>query len=214
MLAFNPHDPFPLIEPDYPAEKQHSAAVDEWLGLPVKRVEGSLTKADDGQQRWIGFHPSVFLTPYTELRRFLAEIAPAPGETVVDLGAGYGRLGFVLARHYPEVHYHGLELVPERVKEGVAALTRFGATHARLDCADLAAASPPPAKFYFIYDYGARAAISKTLADLRAIAAARGIVVVGRGRSVRDLVEREHPWLGAVVDPVHRAHYSIYRSHP
>jgi hypothetical protein len=37
-------------------------------------------------------------------------------------------------------------------------------------------------------------------------------VLVGRGRGVRDAVERSHPWLGAVAEPWHQKNYSIYRS--
>lgn len=213
----DPNDPFPLVRLTrelYPAAKRHAAGVDELLGLRVKETEARLRDPRDGQQRWLGTHPSVFLTPYVELRAWLEQVAPKAGETVVDLGAGYGRLGFVLARHYPEVSFLGFELVPERVEEGSRALARFGARHARLEVADLAAAAfmPPAAEVYFVYDYGTREAIEKTLADLREIAKGRPIRVVGRGRAVRDAIERRHPWLGSVHAPVHHAHYSLYRT--
>lgn len=216
-IPFSPDDPFPLLELNpglYPAAKRHAAAADDALGLRVKEIEARLRDPGDGQQRWLGTHPSVFLTPYVELRAWLARVAPGPGETVVDLGAAYGRLGFVLARHYPEVRFLGFELVPERVEEGRRALARFGARHATLEAADLAARgfTPPPAEIYFVYDYGTREAIEKTLGDLREIAKRKGIRVVGRGRAVRDAIERRHPWLGEVHPPLHEAHYSLYRT--
>ena len=51
--------------------------------------------------------------------------------------------------------------------------------------ADLSALDfkPEPAQFYFIYDFGSREAIEKTLQDLRSIAALQPISVIGRGRS-------------------------------
>jgi hypothetical protein len=133
---------------------------------------------------------------------------------VVDLGAGYGRLGFVLQRHFPEVEFLGLELVAERVREGQAALQRFGAGNARLVVADLAdpAFRVPEAAVYFIYDFGVRAAIAKVLDEMRGIAGRRAITVVGRGRAIRDQIERGHPWLGEVNPPFHRPHFSIYCS--
>lgn len=216
MIAFDPEDPFPLLAlaPEhYPLAKRHAALADEWLGLRVSETEASLRDPSDGQQRWLGHDPAIFLTPYVELRAWLEELGPAAGDRIVDLGAGYGRLGFVMARHFPQCHFLGFELVPERVSEGTSALARFGA-QGKLLVADLSDPSwrPPAAEIYFLYDYGTKAAIAKTLADLRELSQTKGIQVVGRGRAVRDLVEREHPWLGSVHLPRHHAHYSLYRS--
>jgi precorrin-6B methylase 2 len=147
-----------------------------------------------------------------ELRTWLEELKPKDGETVADLGAGYGRLGFILARHFPGVNFLGLELVTERVKEGAKALANFPAPNARLETANLLRANTPEADIYFIYDFGARESILKVLDDLKRIAKTANIRVVGRGRRVRDLIEREHPWLGSVHQPVHGPHYSIYRN--
>ncbi len=217
MFEFNPADPFPHLplEPSsYPAAKRHAAMADRWLGIEVEKVEAKIRDPGDGQQRWLDRHPSIFLTPYVELRAWLEQLRPEAGSAVVDLGAGYGRLGFVLARHFPECRFLGFELVPERVKEAAKALERFGAGRASMLQADISDPSwkPPVAEIYFIYDYGTREAISKTLGDLRELARGHGIQVVGRGRAVRDCVEKDHPWLGAVHPPLHEAHYSLYRS--
>lgn len=217
MLELNPLDPFPLLPltPElYPAAKRHAALVDRFLGLDVEKVEARIKDPGDGQQRWLDRHSSIFLTPYVELRAWLEQLRPKEGETVVDLGAGYGRLGFVLARHFPACRFLGYELVGERVEAGRKALAKFGAANARLERADISAGTwkPPAAEIYFIYDYGTRAAISKTLGDLREISLVKPIRVVGRGRAVRDAIEREHPWLGSVHAPLHEAHYSLYRT--
>lgn len=222
MWEFNQLDPFPLWPPlqpeQYAAAKRHAAAADAWLGLRVEKVEASILGPEggpeDGQERWLDRHPSIFLTPYVEFRAWLELLAPAPGAKIVDLGAGYGRLGFVMARHFPQTQFLGFEIVAERVKEGASALARFPAPNARLEVADLSSPtwSPPLAEIYFIYDYGSDASVSKTLEDLRKVGASQGITVVGRGRRVRDKIEREHPWLGSVHGPRHFAHYSIYRS--
>ncbi len=217
-MELDPGNPFPLLplSPElYPLAKRHAALADEWLGLQVSSTESRLNpNLLPGQQTWCDRHPSIFLTPYVELRAWLEELRPEAGELVVDLGAGYGRLGFVLARHFPETRFLGFELVKERVSEGQKALRNFGAVRAELLEADLSAPgfTPPLADYYFIYDYGTRAAIAKTLCDLRELSKAKKFQVVGRGRSVRDQIEREHPWLSAVHAPTHHAHYSIYRA--
>jgi SAM-dependent methyltransferase len=216
MLEFDPNDPFPLIAalaPEhYSAAKKHAAAADAWLGLDVPGTEARVHDPKDGEERWLDRHPSVFLTPYVELRAWLEELKPKHGETVADLGAGYGRLGFILARHFPGTKFLGLELVPERVKEGARALAKYPAPNARLETANLLHTSTPEAEIYFIYDFGVSDSILKVLDDLKRIAKTKEIRVVGRGRRVRDLIERTHPWLGSVHQPVHGPHYSVYRN--
>lgn len=216
MILFRRDDPFPLLaegEASYGEEKLHSAAVDQWLGLRVEESERAIQDPQDGAERWLHVPVTTFLTPYSELRRMVEVVKPAPGSLVVDLGAGYGRLGFVVERH-TEARFLGLELVPERVREGALALERFGATRARLEVADLAAEvfQLPPADLFFVYDYGTRAAIAKTLGDLRELSRFRAVKVVGRGRAVRDRIEREEPWLSGVVAPEHHGNFSVYRS--
>ena len=137
-------------------------------------------------------------------------LSPQAGQSIVDLGAGYGRMGFVIARHFPDVRFVGYEYVAERVNEGKRCLNLAGAPpHIALQQADLShfGFRPESADFYFIYDYGTRAAISKTLDDLKRVARNRSIVVIGRGRASRDAIEREQPWLSGTVPPEHHGHY-------
>lgn len=219
-LAFDPADPFPLVDPesvDYPAAQEHAAKADAWLDLRTEAVERSLPRGElamTGQQLWLSLPVRGLLTPYTCLRALMERLAPVPGSTVVDLGAGYGRLGFVLGRHWPGVNFLGYEYVAGRVAEGNRCLAVHGHARARLEFADLAARGfrPLSAELYFLYDYGTREAIEKTLEDLRHIALTRPITVVGRGRSSRDAIERRHPWLSQVVRPEHAPHASIYRT--
>lgn len=229
MLVFDPSDPFPLLEPEshsYPEAQSHSQRVDAWLGLETERVEEELIRKNraaelpvlsvngDPQQLWTGLPVQALLTPYTEIRTILDQLPLRAGQTVVDLGAGYGRMGFVIDRHFPDVWFVGYELVLERVHEGQRGLKRAGCNNAFLERADLGDPSfvPLAADYYFLYDFGARWAIEKSLDDLKSVAVERAITVVGRGRSSRDAIERNHPWLSQVIPPNHFEHYSIYRS--
>lgn len=219
-LAFDPRDPFPLLEERelaYAEAQEHAALADAWLDLRAEAVERTLPRgalAGTGQQLWLDLPVRGLLTPYVELRALLARLRPVPGSTVVDLGAGYGRLGFVVARHWPGVSFLGYEYVRERVAEGNRCLAAHGHALARLECVDLSAREfrPGAAGIYFLYDYGTRAAIEKTLQDLRHIARTLPLTVVGRGRASRDAIERRHPWLSQVVPPEHAPHASIYRT--
>jgi hypothetical protein len=203
----------------YQEAQKHSELVDSWLNLRTREVEIELAREKRGpknrdQEWWIGLPTHALLTPYSELRKMLSLLDPVGGSKVVDLGAGYGRMGFVLSRHYPDVRFVGYEIVEKRVREATRCLEIHGCKKAEMLCEDL---SVPEFKlavadFYFIYDYGSRMAISKTLKDLQIIARRRPIVVIGRGRLSRDLIEKENPWLSGVNAPEHHGNFSIYRS--
>lgn len=224
MLRFDPLNPYPLLLPgvaSYAEDQAHGAAVDAWLGIRAESIEAALVarnkiqRSDPDQQLWIGLPVQAMLTPYTELRAILAEVAPKPGQSIVDLGAGYGRMGFVIAKHHPGVRFLGYEYVVERVHEGARCLEAATVPeNVELKQADLSHSEflPEAADFYFIYDYGTPKAIAKTLEDLKLIARSRAIKVIGRGRSSRDAIEREQPWLSQIIAPEHHGHYSIYRS--
>ena len=294
MLVFDACDPFPLVgvgagsgsepagvagaEPTggavtYAEAQVHAAAVDKWLGFELDAIEARLAREHTNfsgardEQHWIGLPIQTLQTPYTEIRELLSLLDLKPGDHIVDLGAGYGRMGFVVAAHHPGVGFTGYEVVSDRVAEGrrvlgaycervraasagsgrienqrfaptvgdphgklaaenlpgsLAAGGQRGSLAARdlppaeieLQCADLSDPGflPRAADFYFLYDFGSRTAISKTLNDLKQIAATKPITVIGRGRSSRDAIERTEPWLSQVNPPRHFSHYSIYRS--
>ncbi|HVK61203.1 MAG TPA: hypothetical protein VM432_06615 [Bdellovibrionales bacterium] len=208
MLSFERRDPFPLISshPSAAEKKAHSIEVDRWLGLRINEVEARLNQAGSQQPApdssgahqnlWFGLAPQELLTPYVEIREVLERIQPKSGSTVVDLGAAYARIGFVLARHFPEVSFEGFEYVGERVREGRRALEAFGAKHARLHHADLTAKEfeIPRAQTYFIYDFGTDGAIERILNQLRKKIAADACVVA-RGRRTQYAIEDHHRWL-------------------
>ncbi len=221
MILFDPEELFPFVDGSvtYADAQSHSAEVDAWLGIKTAEVEAQLLAAmkveNADHQLWIGLPVKALQTPYTELRELLERLAPEVGETVIDLGAAYGRMAFVLDKHAPGVGFIGYEFVGARVREGQQSYQRHGLKNAQLFEADLSHVEfrLPSAEYYFLYDYGNRQAIEKTLEDLREIAMVRAITVVGRGRASRDAIERGAPWLSQVVAPEHFLHYSIYRSH-
>lgn len=223
MLVFDPKNPFPLVrkgEVSLAEAQAHAALVDNWLGLQAGTVEINVkeeiySQPDDGQEPWAGLPVKTLLTPYTDFRLILEQLAPRRGQTIVDLGAAYGRLGFVISQHWLGVGFVGYELIEERVREGRRCLERFEVMpEIQLLQADLLAPEfmPQAADFYFMYDFGSRQAIDKTIYDLFIIAQKRSITVVGRGGRTRDAIERRNPWLSQVIEPEHFPHYSIYRS--
>jgi precorrin-6B methylase 2 len=211
MLQFHPGLPFPLLKEGtytYADAQNHAERVDGWLGLQTLRVESALNErgcmarapnsTQDHQQLWIGLATQNLLTPYVEIRRILGILNPQPGDTVVDLGAAYGRIGFVIGQHYPDVQFLGYEFVGERLRESQKCLQRLKFQNVKMEHADLSAPGfiPDEARFYFIYDYGKPRAIEKTLHDLRRIAQRRRIEIVARGQTCQQAIASRHTsWL-------------------
>jgi hypothetical protein len=215
-LIFNADDPFPLLESgkhSYKEQQEHSAIVDQWLGLNTEETE-ALISANPNQQLWLKIPVAAMQTPYSEIREILSHFDVQRKLLVVDLGSAYGRMGFVIARHFPNWNFIGYEVVPERVARSREALSAHPCDRVRFEVADLndENVTPEAGDIFFIYDYGTRDAIGKTLVDLQAIAKQKTITVIGRGRASRDAIERNHPWLSQVENPEHYPHYSLYRS--
>ncbi|MEN9724251.1 MAG: hypothetical protein RJB38_2237 [Pseudomonadota bacterium] len=203
---------------DYVSEKRDSERIDEFLELQISEIEHQLQqaigRAAASQEAWQHLSPQVFQTPYAEIYRILQALAPKPGELVVDLGAAYGRMAFVLESFFPEVRFVGYELLEARVFEARRVLSRLRLQRSCVEVCDLENPQfkPVQAQHYFLYDFGTRSAIRKALLDLRDWAREGQIQVVARGRAARDEIEREHPWLSQVNQPRHWPHYSLYCS--
>ncbi|RYZ63330.1 MAG: hypothetical protein EOP09_17835, partial [Proteobacteria bacterium] len=122
MVRFERRDPFPnLAEGSFSKTeaKLHAIEADSFLGLRVNEIEsrlnlaGSKTPAPhasgEHQQLWFGLDPQDLLTPYLEIRCVLESLKLQGAKHVVDLGAAYGRMGFVIERHYPQMTFTGYE---------------------------------------------------------------------------------------------------------
>lgn len=222
MLKFDPQDPFPLIDlaaVPYPEQKAHASEADQWLGFEIEKVEAAIERQEASREQvreqWIGLPPQSLLTPYVELRRMLFEAGQhmtLDRATVVDIGAAYGRLAFVLAAHAPTARFVGMEISGKRVEEGNRVMHARALARAQLIHADALTDELPPGQLYFMYDFGSPKSIRTILEKLKHLAQIGSITVIGRGRATRDEIERKHPWLSNVHEPVHRGNFTIYRS--
>jgi len=207
-----------------------SSEIDDSLGFRIRPIEkmlfelakslrpdGNLNNLGSvlhqGNQTWIGLEPETLQTPYAELREVLEILKPLKGQRIVDLGAGYGRMGIILHFLYPGVHFLGIEFVPERVNEGARVFRELNADGELLQ-GDLTHADfvLPKANYYFIYDFGKVSHIRRTLKQIENAADEQKIVVIARGAGVRSIIDHEHPWLSGVHGPIHREKISIYFS--
>lgn len=214
------------------AEKLHSQQLDTDLGLYSAEIEKELirrarqrSQSDDFRdwgpalhgrdtQTWVGLPIQSLMTPYAELLRMVEKLSPAPGTSITDLGAGYGRLGYITALRFPGVRYQGYELVPERVAEGLRIYGPLSGPDFSLQVADLSLPQfrLPDADAHFIYDTGSHSTIRNIIAQIQLQARSRAVTVIGRGRATRHLIENENPWLSQVIPPEHHDTFTLYRS--
>ncbi len=224
-LCFNPKDPFPLIETNtvsYAEEKLHAAQVDVWLGIRAEEIEKQIALKQTSKERnrefWIGKSVETFSTPYTELRSIIEDLRPVFADSnepaIVDLGAGYGRMAHVVDAHAPLVRFVGYELLVERQAEGQRVIALRGLGRAVLKHQDVTSLEfeSRSASVFFLYDFGSRADVETCIENLKRLATQRTITVIARGGRSREVIEKQHHWLSQVVKPLHRKHYSIYRS--
>ncbi len=203
-----------------------STDIDKLFGFRVNEIEGRLLEKartlspggnhhtwgsllHEGNQTWVGLHPETIQTPYSELLRMTEKLDLRPGDKVIDLGAGYGRLGILLHKLHPRVRFQGIEFVPERVAEGQRVYQLQGLDPDTLCIGDLTREEfmPELADHYFVYDFGKVPHIRHLLHKLSRIADSRKFSVTGRGKGIRSLISHEFPWLTPCYE---EENFSIY----
>ncbi len=203
-------------------EKLHATQVDAWLGIRTEDIEKQIalkeTSKEQNREFWIGKSVETFSTPYTELRSIIEDLRPVFDDlnepAIVDLGAGYGRMAHVVDAHAPQVRFTGYELLVERQTEGQRVIEQRGLELAELKLQDVKSLKfeSGSASVFFLYDFGSRADVESCIENLKRLAMQKTITVTARGGRSREVIEKQHPWLSQVVRPLHREHYSIYRS--
>ncbi len=216
-----------FICPPNLSPQEHSRAIDSILKCHTLEIENELTalakkrfsggdvkswgkKMHGGSQTWVGLDPQVLNTPYSELKEMIDFINPKEHDRFIDLGAGYGRMGVILSSYNLKLHFHGHELVKERVDEAKRWLQDLHCENCEMTLTDLGDENfkIPEAEVYFIYDFGFPEQIRilmNQLSDLN-----RPMIVVARGLTTRSIIDHIHPWLSQIFKPIHKETYSIY----
>ncbi len=162
-----------------------------------------------GNQTWVGLDPETIQTPYQELLRLCQKLPLKKNDQVIDLGAGYGRLGIVIQKVYPDIKFRGIEFVPERVIETKRVYSLLGISPDVMNEGDLTAPDffPGEADHYFVYDFGKVPHIRQLLNKLSQIADRKKFTLTGRGKGIRSLIAHEFLWLTPVYE---EENFSIY----
>jgi len=209
----------PTIENAYPAlaesidhdltKRKISSEIDLHLGFHIKKIEETLrTKAlqidpetyfdewgpllHDGAQTWVGLDFQILQCTYHDLKILFNTIKPKPGNKIVDLGAGYGRMGIFLHWYYPLTAFLGIELVKERVDEANRIYKELNLQNKKMEVGDLSKIDElPDGDFYFIYDFGSEEHILKILNLLKN---EKGKILIVKGRICYNLMQKDPHW--------------------
>lgn len=210
--------------------RQHSSFIDRMLGYEIKENERDMVKKAQallpqgdytnfgpsihgGIQTWVGLDASTLQTPYSELFNILKKLK-IKDELIIDLGAAYGRMGIIVETQFKSARFIGFEAAKERVKMGQDVYEHLKFKRARLWEQDIFqdSFSLPKADVFFIYDYGFKDHILKTLDQCEHVAYEKNIRIVARGLLTQGLIKNNHPWLEMIDQGSGQEKYIIYQS--
>lgn len=210
--------------------RAHSKELDKCFGLRIPKIEMNLVKeyrpyfmTEDssnkkqhfkGTETWIGLHPQVLQTPYSEICEFFHMLAEFDIKKVVDLGAGYGRIGIVANAFYSEVDFTGYEILNERLDEANRIFDLLDLNNCKMVNENILEEGfeLPEADLYFIYDFSNPLDLRVILKKLSAQFSQRDFFFVAKGEGIRSLIQNKYPEFFAVNGVIHNEHWSLYSS--
>lgn len=208
-----------------------SSEIDKLLGFKIPKIERGLLKkyrafykeVDDSNkkkhypdaQAWIGLHPKVLLTPYSEIISFLNHFKDNPPKTVVDLGAAYGRVGIVLNSIYPDCRFIGIELVKARASEANRIYEKHSIVNSKMIQENIVNKEfeIPDADLYFIYDFGHEGDLRKVLDEISKKMKSHKVSLIVKGEHIRSLIQLNYPIILVKNSVIHEKEWSIYSSY-
>lgn len=120
-------------------ERKHKEPARSALG----KAKWSAQSASDG-----------FSSSYRNIKAILKASGMQDGDTFVDIGSGYGRVGCVVGANFPNSRFLGYEIVPERVIEAQRIAELLELNKLSYFCKDVSADdfTLPVADWFFLYD--------------------------------------------------------------
>lgn len=207
-----------------------SRELDKRLGYKISQIERKLLKkyrAFDktidnsnkkkhfaGTETWIGLHPQVLQTPYSEITHFFSYLKGREINRVVDFGAAYGRIGVVLAALHPEAEFVGYEILESRYNEAQRVFKTLELDNLSMSNENILDESfeIPDADIYFIYDFSDPHDLRVILKKLSAKLYEDNFYLVAKGEGIRSLIQLKYPEFWSCNGVIHEEKWSMYSS--
>ncbi len=135
-------------------------------------------------------------TSYSSILLALDRAHISPNARVLDLGSGYGRVGFVIGLLRPDISFTGYEYVDHRVVDSNIVARRAGLARVDFETRDLSSFALPDADVYYMYDPFSRDTYATVLNQLIRAGQKKEITVITKGRAntwVREALD-QHGW--------------------
>lgn len=184
---------------------ENSAKIDQLLGLKITLIEKSLfLQKEKGLTRlqkkrtWIGLDIDDLQTTYQEFYNLLKFAKDSYKlKEIIDLGCGYGRLGFISSLFFPEINFKGFDSVVERIEEVKRVSSLLCLQNFEVKCEDIIGPkfNLPLADAYFIYEFSSPVEMKMMLEKLGELSRNHHFIVVARGRGINSLIQKYSPWL-------------------
>jgi len=168
------------FDPSWYHQSKIDSIIDLASGIRTQEISDAIAKKDrrafnddhQGEETYSFAKPELLLTPYSEIFNLFQALGLKPGDKVVDLGAGFGRLGLALASRNPGVKITGYEIVRDRIEEGARVAKAWGLSD-RVTLIEQNLADPhfkpEEADIYFAFNPVSGATFDKVLEDLRQV---------------------------------------------
>lgn len=188
----------------------HAKRLDKILGFKIPRIEVKLLqkyrayyKSNDdsnkkqhyqGTQTWIGLHPQALQTPYNDIFDALSTLKDFKVNKVVDIGAGYGRVGIVMNCIFPHARFIGLEILKQRYNEGNRLFEKLDLINCEILLKNVLDEDfiLPSAEIYFIYDFSEMDDICKILDMLSTQSNKKDLFLITKGERIDYLMENKY----------------------
>lgn len=221
-----------FLTPKDVSPRVFSRDLDKTLGYKVSKIERKLTqkyrsfdKREDGSNRkkhfsesvvWIGLSPLELQTPYSEILHVLMALSAYNPMNIVDLGAGYGRVGIVASVLFPFANFRGYEILSQRLNEGNRIFSQFGLDRCSILNQDIA--NPtfrlPNADIYFIYDFSHPRDLYFVVKQIFAINTNRKFCIVAKGDEINEILLKLEKKISNVSIIYSRNKINVYEMAP
>lgn len=148
----------------------------------------------EGTQTWIGLHPQVLQTPYSDIYECLTSLENKDVDNIIDIGAGYGRIGIVANSIFPNASFKGYEIVKKRSDEGNRIFEKWGITDCMVVNENVLEEDfvLPEAQIYFIYDFSEQEDISLILRQIESRTHSKEYFLITKGDRIDSLIDKKY----------------------
>lgn len=189
--------------------------LDRIFGLNYNADLKILPKTDFGNERVFEGSGVGVQSSYSTILLALRYLRIPKGARFIDLGAGFGRVGFIVGLLRPDVIFSGYEIVPERVDAVNAAIQDFGLEKSvKFFAQDLSKTDfvIPDADIYYMYDPFSVETYKHVLTQLSVIATRKKINIItsGETRQVMQELSQRGRWSPPQI--FESGHFCLFRS--